>query len=101
MAAKTLTLRPMADRVVVKPLAQEEKTAGGVILPDTAQEKPMRAKVLAVGPGRMLDNGKIVKLEVKAGDTILFGKYSGTEVKVEGDDYVILQEREILGIFEG
>lgn len=97
---KTTTLKPMGDRIVVKPIAGEEKTAGGIILPDTAQEKPMRAKVLSVGPGRVLDNGKTVKLEVKVGDTVLFGKYGGTEVKVEGEEYVILQEREILGIFE-
>lgn len=100
MATKTLTLKPMADRVVVEPLAGEEKTAGGVILPDTAQEKPMTAKVLAVGPGRVLDNGKTEPMEVKVGDKVLYGKYSGTEVKIEGEKLVILQQRDILGIFE-
>lgn len=100
MATKTLTLKPLADRVVVEALPGEEKTAGGVILPDTAQEKPMMGKVLAVGPGKVLDNGKLENMEVKVGDRVLYGKYSGTEVKIEGEKYVILQQRDILGIFE-
>lgn len=100
MATKTLTLKPLADRVVVEALPGEEKTAGGVILPDTAQEKPMMGKVLAVGPGKTLDNGKLEAMEVKVGDRVLYGKYSGTEVKIEGEKYVILQQRDILGIFE-
>ena len=74
MATKTLTLKPMADRIVVEPVPSEEKSAGGIILPDTAQEKPMTAKVLAVGPGRMLDNGKLEPMEVKVGETVLYGK---------------------------
>ncbi|MGE0488608.1 MAG: co-chaperone GroES [Vulcanimicrobiota bacterium] len=99
MATKTLTLKPMADRIVVEPIPSEEKSAGGIILPDTAQEKPMTAKVLAVGPGRMLDNGKLEPMEVKVGETVLYGKYSGTEVKIDGNKLVILQQRDILGIF--
>lgn len=99
MATKTLTLKPMADRIVVEPVPSEEKSAGGIILPDTAQEKPMTAKVLAVGPGRMLDNGKLEPMEVKVGETVLYGKYSGTEVKIDGKKLVILQQRDVLGIF--
>lgn len=100
MATKTLTLKPLGDRVVVEPLPSEEKTAGGVYLPDTAQEKPMTAKVLAVGPGKVLDNGKTVPMEVKKGDKVLYGKYSGTEVKIEGEKLVILKQGDLLGIFE-
>ena len=99
MATKTITLKPLADRVVVEPLPSEEKTAGGVYLPDTAQEKPMTAKVVAVGPGRVLDNGKTLPMEVKVGDKVLYGKYSGTEVKIEGEKLVILKQSDLLGIF--
>ncbi len=98
--AKTATmLRPLGDRIVIKPLEQEETTRGGVILPDTAKEKPSRGKVIAVGSGRTLDNGKKVAIDVKVDQTVLYGKYSGTEIKLDGEEYVILQEREILGVF--
>lgn len=93
---KTLKLRPLDDRIVVKRLDAEEKTAGGIILPDAAKEKPMKAEVLAVGEGKLLDNGKRVAPDVKIGDIILLGKYSGSEVKVEGQDLVILRESDIL-----
>ena len=98
MATKTMTLKPLGDRVVVEPLPSEEKTAGGVYLPDTAQEKPMTAKVIAVGPGKVLDNGKTVPMEVKKGDKVLYGKYSGTDVTLEGEEYLILRESDILAI---
>jgi len=85
---------------VIRSVEKEEKTASGIYLPDTAQEKPMKGEVLAVGPGKVLDNGTTLKLDVKVGDKILFGKYSGTEIKIDGEEFMILQEREILGIFE-
>ncbi|MCX7936015.1 MAG: co-chaperone GroES [Planctomycetota bacterium] len=89
-------LRPLDDRVVVKRLEAEEKTSGGIILPDNAKEKPQRGEVIAVGPGKLLDNGQRATPDVKVGDIILFGKYSGTEVKVEGVEYLILRESDIL-----
>jgi len=98
MATKTLTLQPLHDRLVVKALAAEEKSAGGIILPDSAKEKPVRGEVLAVGSGRITDEGKKLKMEVKVGDKVLYGKYSGTEVKIEGEEYIILQEKDILAI---
>jgi chaperonin GroES len=84
---------------VVKPLPQEEVSRGGIILPGTAQEKPSKGEVIAVGTGRVLDDGKKVPMNVKTGDKVLYGKYSGTEVKIDGEDYVILQERELFGVF--
>jgi chaperonin GroES len=100
MARKSerVKIRPLDDRVVVKPLEAEEKTAGGIVLPDTAKEKPQQGEVLAVGPGRMLDSGDRGGLSVKVGDRVFFGKYSGSEVKVEGVEYKILRESDILGI---
>ncbi|NPV26560.1 MAG: co-chaperone GroES [Firmicutes bacterium] len=95
-----MQLRPLADRVVVKVVEKEEKTAGGVILPDTAKEKPQEAEVIAVGPGRTLDNGTTIAPEVKVGDRVVFAKYSGTEVKVDGEKYLILRESDILAIFK-
>ena len=95
-----MKFRPLHDRVVVKRLGEEEKTAGGIIIPDTAQEKPMEGKVIAVGPGERSDNGKLTPLDVKAGDRILFGKWSGTEVKIDGDDLLIMKESDIMGIIE-
>ena len=89
----------MADRVIIEPAAAEEKTAGGIILPDSAQEKPMIGIVAAVGTGKVLENGKVVPLEVKVGDKVLYGKYAGTEVKVDGEKFLIMQERELLGVF--
>jgi len=101
MASRSLTLKPMGDRVVLKRLPQEEKTAGGIFLPDTAQEKPMRGEVVAVGPGKVLDSGERTRMEVEVGQTVLFGKYSGTEVKIDGEEFTILEQREILGVFVG
>lgn len=95
-----LKLNPLNDRVVVSPLSAETKTAGGVILPDTAREKPNKGKVFAVGPGRLGEDGKRQPVAVKSGDVVLYGKYSGTEIKVEGTEYKILREDDILGIEE-
>ncbi|MBB5752125.1 co-chaperone GroES [Prosthecomicrobium pneumaticum] len=93
--------RPLHDRVVVRRLASEEKTAGGIIIPDTAKEKPQEGEVVAVGPGTRDDSGKLVALDVKAGDRILFGKWSGTEVKIDGEELLIMKESDILGVVEG
>lgn len=95
-----MKFRPLHDRVVVKRIEQEEKTKGGIIIPDTAKEKPQEGEVVAVGPGARNEKGEVVALEVKAGDRILFGKWSGTEVKVEGEDLLIMKESDILGIIE-
>ena len=89
-------LQPLEDRLVIRRLEAEEKTAGGIVLPDTAKEKPQRGEVLAVGPGKLLDNGKRAALEVKVGDTVLFGKYSGTDVKIQGEECLILRESDLL-----
>ena len=94
------TLKPMGDRVVVKPKGREETTASGIVLPDTATEKPQQGEVVSVGPGRLLDNGKRVELDVRVGDTVLFAKYSGTEFKLESDDLLILNERDVLAVIE-
>lgn len=91
-------LKPLADRVVVKPAEAEEKTAGGIILPDTAKEKPIEGTVVAVGPGKTSDDGKLIKPEVKVGDRVLYGKYSGTEVTIDGEEYLIMRESDIFGI---
>ncbi|MBC7340558.1 MAG: co-chaperone GroES [Firmicutes bacterium] len=91
-------LKPLADRVVVKPLTQEERTKGGIVLPDTAKDKPQEGEVLAVGPGRILDNGTRVEMEVKVGDRVIFSKYSGTEIKIEGEEYLIMRESDILAV---
>jgi chaperonin GroES len=93
--------RPLHDRVVVRRLNAEEKTAGGIIIPDTAKEKPQEGEVVAAGPGAYNDAGHLVALEVKAGDRVLFGKWSGTEVKIDGEDLLIMKESDILGIVEG
>jgi chaperonin GroES len=93
-----IKFRPLHDRVVVRRLESEEKTKGGIIIPDTAKEKPQEGEVVAVGSGARDDNGKVVALEVKAGDRILFGKWSGTEVKLDGEDYLIMKESDIMGI---
>ena len=93
--------RPLHDRVVVKRIDAEEKTKGGIIIPDTAQEKPMEGEVLSVGPGARSEDGKIHPLDVKAGDRILFGKWSGTEVRLDGEDLLIMKESDILGIIDG
>ena len=96
-----MKFRPIHDRVVVRRLTAEEKTAGGIIIPDTAKEKPVEGEVIAVGPGARNDQGQIVALEVKAGDRVLFGKWSGTEVKLDGQDLLIMKESDLMGIVEG
>jgi chaperonin GroES len=93
-----MAFRPLHDRVVVKRLEGEEKTKGGIIIPDTVKEKPQEGKIIAVGPGGRDENGKLTPLDVKAGDSILFGKWSGTEVKIDGEDLLIMKESDILGI---
>ena len=93
-----MAFRPLGDRVLVKRVDEESKTKGGIIIPDTAKEKPQEGEVLAVGPGVRDDNGKRVEMDVKAGDRILFGKWSGTEVKLEGEDLIIMKESDILGV---
>ena len=96
-----MKIRPLQDRVIVKRLEEEEKTKGGIIIPDTAKEKPQEGKVIAVGKGKVTEDGKVIPLDVKAGDKILFGKYSGTEIKIEGEEHLIMREEDILGIIEG
>jgi len=96
-----MKIRPLQDRVIVKRLEEEEKTKGGIIIPDTAKEKPQEGKVIAVGKGKMTEEGKLIPLDVKAGDKILFGKYSGTEIKIEGEEHLIMREEDILGVIEG
>jgi chaperonin GroES len=97
-----MKIRPLQDRVLVKRLEDEvEKTKGGIIIPDTAKEKPQQGKVIACGKGRVNDDGKLTPLDVKVGDTILFGKYSGSEIKIDGDEHLIMREEDILGVVEG
>ena len=96
-----MKFRPLHDRVVVRRLTAEEKTAGGIIIPDTAQEKPSEGEVVAAGPGARDEQGKIVALELKAGDRVLFGKWSGTEVKLDGEDLLIMKESDIMGVLTG
>ncbi len=93
-----VTLKPLGDRVIVQPKAKEETTKSGIVLPDTASEKPQEGTVLSVGPGRVLDNGKRVEMEVKQGDTVLFAKYAGTEVKLDGEEYLVIRESDLLAI---
>ncbi len=96
-----MKFRPLHDRIVVKRITAEEKTAGGIIIPDTAKEKPMEGEVIAVGPGARDEQGQIQTLDVKAGDRVLFGKWSGTEVKLDGEELLIMKESDIMGIIEG
>jgi chaperonin GroES len=96
-----MKFRPLHDRVVVRRLKQDEKTAGGIIIPDTAQEKPMEGEIIAAGPGARNEDGKLVPLDVKVGDRVLFGKWSGTEVKLDGEELMIMKESDIMGIIEG
>ena len=96
-----MKFRPLHDRVVVRRLTAEEKTAGGIIIPDTAKEKPMEGEVVAAGPGARNEQGQIVALDVKEGDRILFGKWSGTEVKIDGEELLIMKESDIMGVIEG
>ncbi len=93
-----MKIRPLHDRLVVKRVEEEEKTKGGIIIPDAAKEKPIEGKVVAVGNGKLLDNGKLRALDIKAGDVVLFGKYSGTEVKIDGEEHLILREDDVLGV---
>ncbi|HOG13718.1 MAG: 10 kDa chaperonin [Synergistetes bacterium ADurb.Bin155] len=95
-----MKLKPLGDRIVVKVLTQEEKTRGGIVIPDTAKEKPQEGEVLAIGSGRVLENGQKLPLEVKKGDKVLFSKYGGTEVKIEGEELLILSERDVLAVLE-
>jgi chaperonin GroES len=95
-----MALQPLHDRIIVEAAAKEQTSAGGIILPDTAQEKPQRGTVLAVGPGKRLDSGQMAPVDVKVGDTVLYGKYGGTEVTVDGKDYVIIRAEEILAVLE-
>ncbi|MCB1713940.1 MAG: co-chaperone GroES [Candidatus Competibacteraceae bacterium] len=96
-----MSIRPLHDRVIIKRLDSETKSAGGIVLPDSAAEKPSRGKVVAVGNGKHLDNGEVRSLDVKVGDEVLFGKYSGSEVKVDGDDLIVMREDEIMAVIEG
>ncbi len=96
-----MKIRPLGDRVMIKRVAEEEKTKGGIIIPDTAKEKPQEGKVIAVGKGKVNDDGKLTPLDVKVGDSILFGKYSGTEIKLNGEEHLIMREEDILGVIEG
>ena len=93
-----MNIRPLQDRILVKRIEEEEQTEGGIIIPDTAKEKPIEGKVIAVGKGKVSEDGKIVPLEVKKGDRILFGKYAGTEVKIEGKEHLIMREEDVLGV---
>ena len=96
-----MNLRPLHDRVIVKRKEEERTSPGGIVIPDTAAEKPIRGEVTAIGPGKILDDGSVRKLDVKVGDEVLFGKYSGTEVKVDGDELLVLREEDIMAVVEG
>jgi chaperonin GroES len=95
-----MALRPLHDRLLVKRLEEKEQVQGSIIIPDTAKEKPQEAKVLAIGPGRVTDDGKLQPLDIKVGDTVVFGKYAGTEVKIDGEDLLIIREDDVLGVLE-
>ena len=96
-----MSFKPLYDRILVKRVEEESRSAGGIYIPDTAKEKPLRGQVLAVGKGKLLDNGQLRPLDVKEGDTVLFGKYAGTEIKVDGVEHTILREDDVLGVVEG
>ncbi len=96
-----MSIRPLHDRVVIQRLEEERTSPGGIVIPDTAAEKPMKGKVIAVGNGKMLDNGERRPVEVKPGDQVLFGKYAGTEVKIDGEDYLVMREDDVMAVFEG
>ena len=95
-----MKIRPLQDRVIVQSIEEEAKTKGGIIIPDTAKEKPQEGKVIAVGPGKILENGTKTTLDVKVGDKILFGKYSGSEIKIDGEEFIMMREDDILGVIE-
>jgi chaperonin GroES len=96
-----MNLRPLHDRVIVKRMEEQRTSPGGIVIPDTAAEKPIRGEILAVGNGKILDNGEVRSLDLKVGDTVLFGKYSGTEVKVDGEDLLVMREDDIMAVIEG
>jgi chaperonin GroES len=96
-----MKIRPLQDRVIVKRLDEEQKTAGGIIIPDTAKEKPQKGEIVAAGPGKKTEDGKVLPLDVKAGDKVLFAKYAGTEIKVEGEELLMMREDDIMGVIEG
>ena len=96
--AKQLSVRPLHDRILVRRTAEEDKTAGGIIIPDTAKEKPQKGEIVATGNGRVTEDGKTLALEVKVGDKILFGKYAGTELKLDGEEYLMMREEDVLGV---
>jgi chaperonin GroES len=96
-----MNVRPLRDRLLVERIEEQEQRVGGIIIPDTAKEKPQQGRVVAVGKGRVNDRGEVFPLDVKAGDTVLFGKYAGTEIKIEGKEYLILREDEVFGVFDG
>jgi chaperonin GroES len=96
-----MKIRPLQDRIIVKRVQEEEKTKGGIIIPDTAKEKPIEGKVIAAGNGKVLEDGKVRPLDVKAGDRVLFSKYAGTEIKIDGEEHLIMREEDILGVIEG
>ncbi len=96
-----MNIRPLQDRVIVKRMEEERTSSGGIVIPDSATEKPIRGEVIAVGPGKVQDNGKQQPVDLKVGDTVLFGKYSGTEVKIDDEEYVVMREDDILGVIEG
>ena len=96
-----MQIRPLRDRIVVKRVEEQEQRVGGIIIPDTAKEKPQQGRVVAVGNGRVNEDGKVFPLDVKEGETILFGKYAGTEIKLEGEEFLIIREEEVLGVIEG
>jgi chaperonin GroES len=96
-----MNIRPLGDRILVKRIQEEEKTKGGIIIPDTAKEKPQEGRVVAVGKGKVTEDGKLLSPDVKAGDRILFGKYAGSEIKLEGEEHLILREDDVLGVLEG
>jgi chaperonin GroES len=95
-----MKVRPLHDRIIVKRMEGEQKTKGGIIIPDTAQEKPIEGKIIAVGNGKTLENGKVLPLEVKKGDKVLFGKYAGTEIKIDGEEHLIMKEEDIIAVIE-
>jgi len=96
-----MNIRPLHDRVIIKRMEEERTTAGGIVIPDTAAEKPIRGEVIAVGNGKILENGEVRPLDVKVGDKVLFGKYAGTEVKVDGEDLLVMREEDIMAVIEG
>jgi len=96
-----MNIRPLHDRVIIKRMEEERTTAGGIVIPDSATEKPVRGEVLAVGKGKVMDNGEVRALDVKVGDKVLFGKYSGNEIKVEGNEVLVMREEDIMGVIEG